>query len=61
MIRNTALVLAIAAATLSMPAHAGLGKLKDLTGASTGSSSSTSSAAAPNEAAQEALVRRFVS
>lgn len=61
MIRNTALALAIAAATLSMPAHAGLGKLKDLAGGSTGSSSSTSSAAAPDEAAQEALVRRFVS
>lgn len=62
MIRNTALVVAIAAATLSMPAHAGLGKLKDLAGAATGtSSSSASSAAAPDEAAQEALVRRFVS
>lgn len=48
MIRNTALVVAIAAATLSMPAHAGLGKLKDLAGAATGtSSSSASSAAAP--------------
>ena len=45
-----------------MPAHAGLGKLKDLAGAATGtSSSSASSAAAPDEAAQEALVRRFVS
>lgn len=62
MIRNTALVVAIAAATLSMPAHAGLGKLKDLAGAATGtSSSSASSAAAPDEASQEALVRRFVS
>ena len=62
MIRTTALVVAIAAATLSMPAHAGLGKLKDLAGAATGtSSSSASSAAAPDEAAQEALVRRFVS
>ncbi|MDO7993524.1 hypothetical protein EXW04_15950, partial [Enterococcus faecium] len=40
----------------------GLGKLKDLAGAATGSStSSASSAAAPDEAAQEALVRRFVS
>ena len=62
MIRTTALTLAIAAATLSMPAHAQFGKLKDLAGAATGtSSSSASSAAAPDEAAQEALVRRFVS
>ena len=60
MIRNTALVVAIAAATLSMPAHAQFGKLKDIAGAATGTSSSTS-AAAPDEAAQEALVRRFVS
>lgn len=61
MIRNTALVVAIAAATLSMPAHAQFGKLKDLAGGATGSSSSSASAAAPDEAAQEALVRRFVS
>jgi len=61
MIRNTALVVAIAAATLSMPAHAQFGKLKDLAGGATGTSSSSASAAAPDEAAQEALVRRFVS
>ena len=61
MFRNTALVVAIAAATLSMPAHAQFGKLKDLAGGATGSSSSSASAAAPDEAAQEALVRRFVS
>ena len=61
MIRTTALAVAIAAATLSMPAHAGLGKLKDLAGAATGTSAGASSAAAPDEAAQEALVRRFVS
>ena len=36
MIRTTALAVAIAAATLSMPAHAQFGKLKDLAGAATG-------------------------
>ena len=52
MIRNTALVVAIAAATLSMPAHAQFGKLKDLAGGATGtSSSSASSAPSPPAAA----------
>lgn len=58
MIRTTALALAIAAATVAVPAHAQLGKLKGLAGGS--SSSQASIAGVPDEAAQEALVKRFV-
>lgn len=58
MIRKTLIALAIAT-TFAAPAHAQLGKLKGLVGG--GDSTASSSAAAPNEAAQEALVRRFVS
>lgn len=58
MLRKSFIALAIAA-TFIAPAHAQLGKLKSLVGGD--SSSSSSSAAAPDEASQEALVKRFVS
>lgn len=58
MIRTAALALAIAAAVLAAPAHAQLSKLKGLMGGD--SSAKTASTAAPDEAAQEALVKRFV-
>ena len=58
MIRKTLIALAIAT-TFAAPAHAQFGKLKDLAGG--GNSASAASAGAPDEAAQEALVRRFVS
>ncbi|WP_312318717.1 hypothetical protein [Stenotrophomonas sp.] len=58
MIRKTLIALAIATA-FTAPAQAQFGKLKDLAGG--GNSASAASAGAPDEAAQEALVRRFVS
>ncbi len=58
MIRKTLIALAIATA-FTAPAHAQFGKLKDLAGG--GNTASSSSANVPDEAAQEALVRRFVS
>ena len=58
MIRKTLIALAIATA-FAAPAHAQFGKLKDLAGG--GNTASSSSAKVPDEAAQEALVRRFVS
>lgn len=58
MIRKTLIALAIAT-TFAAPAHAQFGKLKDLAGG--GNSTAAASAGAPDEAAQEALVRRFVS
>ncbi|MGV8961038.1 MAG: hypothetical protein ACOH1V_11760 [Stenotrophomonas sp.] len=57
MIRTTVIALAIATA-FAAPAHAQLGKLKGLVGGST--ATEASAAGAPDEAAQEALVRRFV-
>lgn len=59
MIRTTAFALAIAAAAVALPAHAQLGKLKGLVGGSP-SASEAGSAGVPDEAAQEALVQRFV-
>ncbi|WNH54569.1 hypothetical protein [Stenotrophomonas oahuensis] len=58
MIRKTLIALAIATA-FTAPAQAQFGKLKDLAGG--GNTASSSSANVPDEAAQEALVRRFVS
>jgi len=58
MIRKTLIALAIATA-FTAPAHAQFGKLKDLAGG--GNTAASSSANVPDEAAQEALVRRFVS
>lgn len=57
MIRKTLIALAIAT-TFSTPAYAQLSKLKGLVGGS--DSAASTSAGAPDEAAQEALVRRFV-
>lgn len=57
MIRNTVIALAIAA-FFAAPAHAQLGKLKGLVGGAT--ATEASAAGAPDEAAQDALVRRFV-
>lgn len=57
MIRKTLIALAIAT-TFAAPAHAQLGKLKGLVGGAT--ATEASAAGAPDEAAQEALVRRFV-
>lgn len=57
MIRKTLIALAIAT-TFAAPAYAQLGKLKGLVGGAT--ATEASAAGAPDEAAQEALVRRFV-
>lgn len=57
MIRTTALAVAIAAAVFAAPAHAQLGKLKGLMGGD--SPAQSTAAGAPDEAAQEALVKRF--
>lgn len=58
MIRTTALAVAIAAAVFAAPANAQLSKLKGLMGGD--ASTQSASAGAPDEAAQEALVKRFV-
>ena len=60
MIRIATLILAVLAATAALPAQAQLSKLRSLAGGGQ-SSAEAPAAAAPDEAAQEALVQRFVS
>lgn len=60
MIRTASLVFAVIAATAALPAQAQLSKLRALAGGEQ-SSAGAPAAAAPDEAAQEALVQRFVS
>lgn len=58
MLRNT-IIAVIVSATFLMPAHAQMSRLKSLTGSSS-SNESAPVATVPDEAAQEALVQRFV-
>ena len=59
MIRTIVFALVVAIATVAVPAHAQMSKLKGLIGGKSPASES-SSAAIPDEAAQEALVQRFI-
>lgn len=59
MIRIATLALTLAVSTAALPAHAQFGKFKEMAGIG-GGNNAAASAGAPDEAAQEALVRRFV-
>ncbi len=62
MLRKT-IITVIVSATFALPAHAQMSRLKALTGGSTSTSTDAAPAAAsaiPDEAAQDALVQRFV-
>lgn len=60
MLRNTIIALVVSA-TFAMPAHAQLSRLRSLAGGSSNDTTAANAVAAmPDEAAQEALVQRFV-
>lgn len=60
--RTAVLVLAIATASFALPAHAQFSKLKGLAGGSSNADADAgaNAVAVPDEAAQEALVQRFI-